>query len=108
MLITTAPAYSIRLIDEISRTDGGARITFQDGSRAHLESSHASFEHLLWLAEWSRPNRPIGVVTDASSRIVDLNSVHDTGVAWVCEFPADRTRFRVAFWAYSPICGLTR
>jgi hypothetical protein len=108
MLITTAPAYSIREIDEVRRADRGATIAFRDGSLAHLEPGQANFEHLLWLAEWSRSSRPVGVVTDAAGRILDLNAVHDTGVAWLREFPTDSSRFRVAFWAYSPICGLTR
>jgi hypothetical protein len=108
MLTTTTPAYSIRLIDGVGQANGCARIVFRDGSVACLESCHANFEHLLWLAEWSLRDRPVGVVMDANSRIIDLNSAHDTGVAWVREFPADHNRFRVAFWAYSPICGLTR
>jgi hypothetical protein len=108
MLITTAPAFSIRWIAEVSRVDGGARITFRDGCLARLESSHVNFEHLLWLAQWSQPDRPVGVILDATSRIIDLNSAHDTGVAWVRAFSTDSSRFRVAFWAYSPICGLTR
>src|SRR5258708_21803460 len=103
MLITIALAYSIRLIDAVSRTDEGARIAFRDGPLARLESSHVNFEHLLWLAEWSLPSRPVGVVTEANGRIIDLNAAHDTGVAWLREFPTDRRRFRVAFWAYSPI-----
>jgi hypothetical protein len=108
MLLTTALAYSIRLIEDVSRSDGGARVEFRDGTRANLESGQANFEHLLWLAEWSRSSRPVGVVLDASGRILDLNAAHDTGVAWLREAPADRGVFRVAFWAYSPICALTR
>jgi hypothetical protein len=108
MLTTTALAYSIRRIDAINRADGDVRVAFHDGSVACLEARHANFEHLLWLAEWSRPSRPVGVVTDSAGRILDLNAVHDTGVAWVRAFPSDDSRFRVAFWAYSPICGLTR
>jgi hypothetical protein len=108
MLTTTAPAYSIRLIDEVTRADGGACVTFRDGTLARLESSQANFEHLHWLAEWSRPNRPVGVVTDATGRIIDLNAAHQTGVAWVRDVPANHGRLRVALWAYSPICALTR
>jgi hypothetical protein len=108
MLITTAPTYGIRLIDEVSRAGGGARLAFRDGSRARLESGHPSFEHLLWLAEWSRPDRPVGVVMDADGRVLDLNSTHETGAAWVRALPTALGRFRVAFWAYSPVCGLTR
>jgi len=47
-------------------------------------------------------------MTDAAGHILDLNSVHDTGVAWVRALATDSSRFRVAFWAYSPICGLGR
>jgi hypothetical protein len=47
MLTTTARAYSIRLIDEVSPADGGARVRFRDGSVARLESGHANFAHLL-------------------------------------------------------------
>jgi hypothetical protein len=108
MPITTVPAYSIQLIDAVSRADGGVQVAFRDGSRAWLDSGQANFEHLLWLAEWSRPSRPVGVVMDAAGRILDLNAAHETGVAWVREFPTDRNRFRVAFWAFSPLCGLTR
>jgi hypothetical protein len=108
MLLTTVSAYSIRRIEEIRRDDGGAWLTCQGGCRARLDSSHPHFEHLLWLAEWSQPSRPVGIVTDGAGRIVDLNVAHDTGVAWVRALPTDSGRFRVAFWAYSPICGLTR
>jgi hypothetical protein len=108
MLVTTAPAFAITRIDEITRSPAGARLTFPDGTLARLESSHPNFEHLLWLAEWSRPDRLVGVLTDTHGRIIDLNVAHETGVAWIREFPTDPSRFRVAFWAYSPICGLTR
>ncbi len=108
MLVTTAPTYGIRLVDRVSRSAEGACPTFHDGALACLESSHPHFEHLLWLAEWIAPSRPIGVITDAAGRILDLNSAHDTGVAWVRAFATDPRRFRVAFWAYSPICALTR
>jgi hypothetical protein len=108
MPITTASTNSIRLIDAVSRADGGVKVAFRDGSVAWLDPNQTNFQHLLWLAEWSRPSRPIGVVTDAAGRILDLNAAHETGVAWVREYPTDRDRFRVAFWAYSPVCGLTR
>jgi hypothetical protein len=108
MSITTVPTCSIRIIDEVSQTDAGARVGFRNGSPAVLEASQPHFEHLLWLAEWSRASRPIGVVTDAADHIIDLNCAHETGVAWVRHYPTNRNCFRVAFWAYSPICGLTR
>jgi hypothetical protein len=108
MLITTVPKHSIRQIAEVSPCDGGARITFRDGFVAFLGSDQASFEQHQWLAEWSRSNRPVGVVTDGAARIIDLSAAHDTGVAWVQALPTDAGRYRVAFWAYSPLCALTR
>jgi hypothetical protein len=59
-------------------------------------------------AGWSRTCGPVGIVTEGAGRIVDLNVAHDTGVAWVRALPTHSGRFREAFWAYSPICGLTR
>ena len=108
MVVTTVSAYRIGLIAEASRTDRGARLMFRDGAVAYLEAGQPNFEHLLWLAEWSRPNRFVGIVTDAASRMLDLNAAHETGVAWLREFANDRSRFRISFWAYSPICALTR
>jgi hypothetical protein len=108
MLLTTALAYKIGQIEEVSRDDGGAWVMLRDGTRARLEAGQADYEHLLWLAEWSLPSRPVGVVLDASGRIFDLNAAHETSVARVRESPADRGVFRVAFWAYSPLCALKR
>jgi hypothetical protein len=108
MLITTAPAFGIRLIDTVSQDNEGVRISFRDGPQARLERGHANFEHLLWLAQWSLSPRPVGFITDAAGRIIDLNPAHDTTVAWVRGFAMDPSRFRVAFWAYSPICALTQ
>lgn len=108
MLVKTAPAYGIHQVVEVGRADGDARLTFEDGGSARLSSSHPDFEHLLWLAEWSRSGRPLGVVTGGSHWVTDLNAAHATGVAWLRELPTNPGRFRVAFWAYNPICGLTR
>ena len=40
--------------------------------------------------------------------VLDLGAAHDTPVRSVQEFPNDPTRFQVGFWAYSPVCALTR
>jgi hypothetical protein len=48
------------------------------------------------------------MVTDLSGRVLDLAAAHDTAVRSVREFPHDPSRFLVGFWAYSPVCGLTR
>jgi hypothetical protein len=106
--LATTLIYDIRSVAEVKPNDHGVGITFRDGSAAYLESSHPNFHHLLWIVQWSRSGRALGLVVDGSGQILDLNSVHDTSVHWVREFPTDRTRIAVAFWAYSPVCGLTR
>jgi hypothetical protein len=48
------------------------------------------------------------VVVDANGRVVDLNAAHDTPVRYLRESERDSNHLEVAFWAYSPICVLTR
>ena len=108
MIISAAPTYAIGVLLDLRRSDKGMQMTFQDGSVYHLDEHHPSFGRLLWLAEWSRSGRHVGVAADVTGRIHDLNAAHDTGVAWLRELPSDPDRIRVAFWAYSPLCGLTR
>jgi hypothetical protein len=109
MPVTTAPTYGVQPVADVSRTETGARITFRDGSAACLDASHPNFSHLLQLVEWAAAHgRAVGTVVGTGGQIVDLNAAHDTGVYWLREFPTDPDRFRVAFWAYSPVCALTR
>lgn len=101
--------YDVQLVRDVRRTDGGVRLTLGDGRPVFLDKNHLDFD--AWLIQVESKLRdvyPVGVVTDECGRVLDLNTAHDTGVAWVCEFPTDPNRYRVAFWAYSPVCGLTR
>jgi hypothetical protein len=108
MSLVTAPNYGVRLVAEVRPTDTGACIVFRDGTTACLDVSHPNFAHLRQLAAWAMQGRAVGVVTDASGQVVDLNAAHDTTVYWIRAFPTDPSRFHVAFWAYSPLCALTR
>jgi hypothetical protein len=109
MSITTTLVYDIRPVAEVSPVDGGLRIAFEDGAIAFLDAAHPTFEVLRLHAESNR-GRPVsvGVVLDAGGRIVDLNTAHDTTVQSIQECPDDYNRLKVAFWAYSPVCYLTR
>jgi hypothetical protein len=87
----------------------GLRITFADGSVAHLDASHPHYEVLRVHAEHSRGRpRPVGVVLEPGNHVADLNTAHDTTVRQVRELPANRDRLEVTFWGYSPVCGLMR
>jgi hypothetical protein len=109
MSIVTTPVYAIRLIADATPVESGLKITFVDGSVAHLDASHPQFEVLRIHAEHNcgRPV-PVGVVLERGNRIADLNTAHDTTVRQVRELPADRDRLEVTFWGYSSVCGLTR
>jgi hypothetical protein len=109
MTVATRLTYGIRLVSEVIPANGGLRIEFPDGSSAFLDATHPHFAVCRINAE-SRRGRPmpVGVVVDADGRVVDLNAAHDTPVRHVREFAGDSNRLEVAFWAYSPICALTR
>jgi hypothetical protein len=101
--------YDVQLIQAARPVEGGVRLTLADGRQVHLASDRPNYP--LWLIHVEsklRDSYPVGVVTDDAGQVLDLNTAHDTRVAWVQAFKTDPDRFRVAFWAYSPICGLTR
>jgi hypothetical protein len=101
--------YDVQLLKNVRPVAGGIQLTLGDGREVYLAASHPSYP--LWrihIESKLRDCYPVGIVTDESGQVLDLNTAHDTGVAWICAFPTDPNRFRVAFWAYSPICGLTR
>ena len=109
MKVATKLSYAIRWVSEVMPADGGLRLTFRDGSSAFLEASHPRFAVCRINAESRRGQAmPVGVVLDGQGRVIDLSAAHDTPVRHVRE-PARGSDFlEVAFWAYSPICGLSR
>jgi hypothetical protein len=109
MTVATGVTYGIHWVADVVPARGGLRILFRDGSSGLLEASHPQFAVCRINAE-ARQGRPlpVGVVLDAEGRVVDLNAAHDTPVRHVREFTRERNRLEVAFWAYNPICALTR
>jgi hypothetical protein len=109
MLTTTNEVFKMQPIQEVRRTAEGVWITLRDGSVARLDLDHPHFDALMIYVEsdWRR-SRPIGVSLDSAGRVLDLGAAHDTPVRSIGEFPNDPTRFQVGFWAYSPVCALTR
>jgi hypothetical protein len=109
MLTTTNVLFKIQPIQDVRRTTDAVWITFSDGSVARLDLDHPNFDVLMIYVESDlRRSRPVGVIMDPSGRVLDLGAAHDTLVRSVGEFPNDPTRFLVGFWAYSPVCALTR
>jgi hypothetical protein len=109
MLTTTTVVLDTQPIQDVRRTSEAVWVTFRDGTVAHLDRTHPHFDTLMVYIESDlRRSRPVGVVMDSSGRILDLGAAHDTPVRSVEAFPNDSGRFLVGFWAYSPVCALTR
>jgi hypothetical protein len=109
MSVATRLTYGICFIAEVLPRQGGLRLRFREGSDAFLEASHPNFAACRINAE-SRCGRPlpVGVVLDTDGRVVDLNAAHDTPVRHLRAFEKDSNFLEVAFWAYSPLCALSR
>jgi hypothetical protein len=108
-MAVTSLVYDIQLIKSAKPTEGEFQLTLGDGRQVRLAASHPYYP--LWMIHVESKLRdcyPVGIVTDEAGQVLDLNTAHDTSVAWICELPTDPTRFRVAFWGYSAICGLTQ
>jgi hypothetical protein len=109
VLTTTRLVFKIQPIRDVRWTAEAAYITLLDGSLARLECHHPNFDILrIYVESDLRRQRPVGVVLDPSGKVIDLGAAHDTTVHWLRAIATDPTRFAVAFWAYSPICCLTR
>jgi hypothetical protein len=109
MTVTTSLVYDIRHIIDTNPMASGLRITFRDGTAAVLYAAHANFETLRRRAEAGQKQAvPVGVILDSDSRIVDLNTAHDSSIQVVEGLPEDANRLKVACWGYSSVCYLTR
>jgi hypothetical protein len=109
MPVTTSFLFDIRLIVQTQRCDCCVKLTFGDGSVAHLDETHPRFDALMVLvASESRGYRPVGVMLDASARVIDLNEAHDVSVRYIRENEKTPDRLQVALWGFSPVCYLAR
>jgi hypothetical protein len=108
MLTATTLAIKTQPIQYVRQTAEAGWIVLRDGSVARLDPNHPNFDYLMiYLESDLRRRCPIGIILDASGRVVDLGAAHDTPVRLVQQFPNNSSRFQVVFWAYSPVCGLT-
>lgn len=109
MLTTMNMVLKMQAIKDVQRGPDSVSITLRDGSIALLDLNYPNFANLIICVESElRRHRPVGLVMDTSGRIIDIGAAHDTQVRSVVQFPNDPSRFQVGFWAYSPVCGLTR
>jgi hypothetical protein len=109
MPVTTSLVYDIRFVASVQPGDAGVQLTFRDGSVAHLDEAHPNFDTLLVLLK-SESCRcwPVGVLLDASGRVIDLNEAHDVTVRYIREEEDTADRMKVALWGFNPMCYLSR
>jgi hypothetical protein len=109
MPVTTSVLFDIRPIVRVQRQAGRVQLTFRDGSVAHLEEAHPHFGTLMvFVDSESEQGRPVGVMLDASGRVIDLNEAHDVTVRYIRENQDTPDRLKVALWGFSPMCYLAR
>jgi hypothetical protein len=85
------------------------QLTFGDGSVAHLEDTHPCFDTLM--AVMSRESgqcRPVGVMLEASGRVLDVSEAHDVTVRYLRAAEDHPDRLQVALWGFSPLSYLSR
>jgi hypothetical protein len=109
MLGTTEQVYDIQTVSEVQPCNGAVAIAFRSGLRATLPAGHPGQKVMLQTVERSlRQQEPVGVVTDRSGRLLEVNHTYRSTVRFVREDEEDSSRITVAFWAFSPVCYLTR
>jgi hypothetical protein len=106
---TTSLVFDIRPITPVQPCDGGVKLTFGDGSTACLDATHPYFDTLMvFVASEARRSRPVGIMLDASGKVLDLNEAHDVSVRYIRENEDTPDRLKVALWGFSPMCYLAR
>lgn len=104
-----AETYLIQVVASVEARDGGWELRFHDGTRATLPVAHPNHDLFLFQAEESvRAGCPVGAVVDEAGRVRDMNHTYRSHVDRVRDDPEDGSRVEVWFWAFSPICYLTR
>jgi hypothetical protein len=109
MLGTTPSVFDIQTIRTIAPSNGAIVVAFGNGLVARVPPDHPDRDSMLRDAEDSlKRRRPVGVLVDGDGWLLELSPAHDIGVRSVREDEEHTSRLAVWFWAYSPVCYLTR
>jgi hypothetical protein len=99
----------IQVVTAIDARDGASELTFRGGLRAILPADHPDHDVILQQAESSlREGYLVGVLVDSLGRLVDLRYAIRSRVRLIKDDQEEPNRLEVWFWAYSPLCYLTR
>jgi hypothetical protein len=106
---TIHPTYDIQRVREVRPCDGGTQLVFLTGLSVCLWKEHPEYERILHQARSSlQYGAPVGLMTGETGELVELNYTHQSAVRHVRPDEDDPSRLMVEFWAYSPICYLTK
>jgi len=99
----------IQTVAAIEPSNGAVVVAFRSGLVAQLPEDHPDQAPMLCEAHDScQQRRPFGVVVDGEGGLVELSHAHKMRVRSVREDVEDNSRLEIWFWAYSPVCYLTR
>jgi hypothetical protein len=109
MIQTTHQTCNIQRVQKVLPCDNGTQVIFENGLSACIRTGHAEYERMVRQAHHSvQDGIPVGFLLNETAEIVELNYTHQSTVRFIRPDEDDSSRLVVAFWAYSPICYLTR
>jgi hypothetical protein len=101
--------YDIQRVREVLPCAGGMQVVFPTGLSACFRKEHPDYERLLHHARSSlQDGGAVAFLVNEGGDLVELNYTHQSAVRRVRTDEEDRNRLMIEFWAYSPICYLTR
>lgn len=109
MMQTTHQTYDIQPVRAVLPCGRGTQVVFSAGPVACLVQEHPDYERILHRARHSlQYGHPVGLMVNEAGELLELNDTHRSAVRQVQPDEDDSSRLLVEFWAYSPICYLTK
>jgi hypothetical protein len=109
MIGTKTQLFDIQKVRDVQPSNGDFAVTFQNGLVACLCGNQPDRDKILREVRFSlRQHRPVGLLVNGGGELQEANAAHDTAVRSVEPEQAKERRLPVWFWAYSPVCYLTR
>jgi hypothetical protein len=103
------PTIDIQRVSVVRPCDGGSQRVFATGLSACLRMEHPEYALFLHHARSSLEHGvPVGFIVSEAGELVELTYSHQSAVRHVRPDADDPSRLIVEFWAYSPICYLTK
>jgi hypothetical protein len=109
MIQAGSQIYDIQVIQAIEPCAGGSRLVFHGGLSGCVPKGHPEFERIVRYAQSSLEHgSPLGFIVNNAGEVVEVNHTHQSTVRFVNQDDEDPNRLMVGFWAYGPLCYLTK